>query len=114
MMRDETIQGLRALADFLAEHPDVPLPSLTLNAFVDTKAEIAAIARVAPWGKNHNGDWFFLTRSFAGTVRLDINVPRGQVCERVVIGQRTVPAHEEDIVEWKCDESLLADAAEGG
>jgi hypothetical protein len=105
------VQGLRDLADFLTTHPTVPAPySTTMNVFVNTKEEIAAIARLATWGKTYNENWFSLSKAF-GPVQLDVNTERSTVCRRVVVGKQIVPAREAqevDVVEWVCDEAVLA------
>ena len=119
--RAEVINGLRALADFLESHPAVPYPVCTrLNAFVATRDELAAVARHgAPWAKQSNEQYFWLSRVFAGDPRypdlqLDINIDREQVCRKVVKGTKTIPAQPErtiEDVEWICDEALLASEA---
>ena len=96
--------GLRAVADFLDEHPEVPLPYLgggaagsRLPAFSiylvsgDQKTQLAAIARAmgnavkAP-KKHHDGsESFQVWREFEGVV-LFAQAEREQVCRRVVTG----------------------------
>ncbi len=110
--RARIVQGLRELASFLEAHPEVPTPYVgTQNAFVQTKEEIAAVARVGSWEKKWIDDWFSLDHAFSGDVKLSVNVARAQVCERVVTGKQIIPAQPEreiDVYEWHCDESLLA------
>lgn len=106
--------GLRALADFLDAHPEVPFPRYdTINVFLDDKAQLARIARVGSWEKEYNDSYFSLSRSFGEDLRLDINTSRSKVCRKVVVGTRIVPAveakpeHEEDVTVWECDDALL-------
>lgn len=109
------VRGLRELAECLERTPEIPVPYGTLlNCFVGSREHVAQIARTGPWQKRYVDTWFTLTRDFAGGVRLDVNVERVQVCERVVVGTETVPAqpaHEVEIVEWRCADSLLAPEA---
>lgn len=118
--RTSLITGLRELATFLEDHPQVPAPiyQVTVNAFAQSKAEIVAAARLGGWRKDYNTTWFNLRRTFGGAmdegVSLDINIARAEVCERIVVGTEIVPArpavaeHEIEKVEWRCEGSLLA------
>jgi hypothetical protein len=119
--RQELIDGLRAFATFLEEHPEVPTPiGACFDVFVKTKEQVAALARIVGGrlAKETTENWFFLRRHF-GPIQYDINCARDLVCERVVTGTRTVaavtlaakeavniPEHEEDVWEWKCGEIL--------
>lgn len=114
--REQLIDGLRRMADFLEANPCVkePLCELTLNAFVHTREELAGQARLADWEKAWYGDWFALRRSF-GPVRLDVNIERELVCRRVAKGTRTIPAQPERTVEdfdWVCDEGSVLEGKE--
>lgn len=120
MSRETTIEALRALADYLEERPDVPMPSFDIfNAFA-TPEELPLIARaMGGFTKDHDGDYLMLVKDFGG-VQLHVNFNSEQVCERVVVGteevpEKVVPAHTKEIVEWKCPESVLAlaDTREG-
>ena len=113
--RAEMARGLRELADAIEQNDAIPVPyDLTVNTFVETRQEIAAVARAGSWRKVFLEGWFCLDRSFPGGVRLAVNVQRTQVCQRVVVGKMTVPAqpaHEVEQVEWRCEDSLLAPEA---
>lgn len=99
------IDGLRQIADFLAEHPEVPLPHLgayaedsplpAMSIYVygdDPRAVMASIARamtdaggaVQKRVKDSTAS-FQVWREFAGLV-LVATASRGDVCERVVTG----------------------------
>lgn len=111
--RAATIRGLRELADFLEAHPVVPLPYVgSINAFVQSRDEMATIARAASWRKQWREDWFTLTREFSVDVNLEVNIERATVCRKVITGTRIQPAQPEQTVEtfeWVCDDpSLLA------
>jgi hypothetical protein len=115
--RAAAIRGLRDLADFLEAHPGVPFPAYNvLNANVDTKDEIARIARLCSWEKDFNGEFFSLRKRFGGELMLDVYTSRDQVCRRVVKGTKTLPAVPErtvEDVEWVCDDALLGERKEG-
>jgi hypothetical protein len=100
------IDGLRQIADWLEQHPEVPTPHLghagsakliatntpTLSIYVwnDPKKQMAAIARAMGTAeKEHDGDRFRLIRHFAG-IALAVSATRDEVCERVVTGTREV------------------------
>lgn len=107
--RTAFVDGLHQIADFLAEHPEVPLPYLGayaegsllpgMSIYLcgdDTRAEMATVARaMADSGasvqkrvKDSTGS-FQVWREFAGLV-LIAAASRGEVCERVVTGTREV------------------------
>ena len=88
-----------------------------LNAFVADKAGLLeAVRSIGKVEKDAFGALFYIRKNF-GPIHYDINVLREQVCERIVVGQRTieavpaVPKHEEDVVEWRCG-SLFGDERE--
>jgi hypothetical protein len=114
------VAGLRELADFLEVHPGIPVASfgtlyLTLNVYGLSKTDIVFAVRTpntGPWDKRPFGSQYEVSRTFGGGVKLALVAARGEVCERVVVGQVTVdvpeqafvPAHTEtrDVTEWKC------------
>jgi hypothetical protein len=96
--------GLRAIADFLEEHPEVPLPYLGRGAAgsdlpalpiylvnEDQKADLAAIARAmgnavkAPKRHYDGSESFQVWREFDG-IALYAQADRDAVCRRVVTG----------------------------
>jgi hypothetical protein len=114
--RNEYVQGLRELADFIEAHPDAPLPFVGAhNAFVDDKTRLGAIVRACGgrWEKSATEDYFYIRRTFAAGHTYEVNVSREQVCRKVVTGTRIEPAQPEREVEtykWVCEEPLLAAA----
>ncbi len=110
----EFVKGLREFADFLAAHPDLPVPVAgSHNAFAADKAMLATIARTGVrWTKRAIDEWFYLSVSFTGGHTYDVNLSREQVCRKVVTGTRLVPAvaaREVEEYHWVCDEPLLAE-----
>ncbi len=114
----ESINGLRGMADFLEQHElDTTIETtvgLTLNVFVDSQEELARLTKiVGSCHKQAAGDWFYISKKFSETVRLEINCKRELVCERVSKGFVTVaakpaePEREVEVFEWSCPESIL-------
>lgn len=128
---------LREAADLIAAHPELPTPcvwgygrgAVTVqwqlmnrdDAKDDQRAAAVAIRQAVggEWSKEGYGQSFKLTRNL-GTLSLEILADREQVCERIVVGTKTVtvpaveaqPAREVEVedVEWRC-EQLLAGAS---
>jgi hypothetical protein len=102
--RASYIDGLRALADTLEEHPEVGLPSygqatrilFYFEGTPDGVAAMAAARRAFPcaWQKHFSGggehpDWFDLRGRLHG-VGIELYTHRNAVCERVVTGTHEV------------------------
>ena len=111
--RTAYIAGLREMAQFLEDHPTLEAPySNTCNVFVKA-AELPALARLTAWTKEYFDTWFALSKSFSGNIELQYNVPRNEVCRKVVTGTRIVaareaePEHVENVEEWVCDDVSL-------
>jgi hypothetical protein len=119
----EYADGLRALADFVEQHPEFPVPTREINqCSLDTKEEAAALARaLGKCDKQFHGDIFIIAKDFGG-VKLRALFYRDKVCKREKVGVKTipeqhipareaefVPAHTEDVYEWRCPGSLLGD-----
>lgn len=116
MNAKEFAAGLRAAAEWFEAHPDVPAPcEAAWNVFVDTREEMAAIARqLGSADKNVIGDWYVL-RVTAPQFMIEWNIHRGKVCTSRVIGTKQIPetfipAHAEEILEWDCM-PILAETA---
>ena len=123
----EYADSLRLIADLFETHPEIEIPhyAATFDYFsAHTKADLARIVRAAgrPVKKLYDTAFpgsFEVLIPFGGiTFRAIAN--RDAVCERVVVAKQvvaevvipareaeTIPAHEEDIVEWRCDSALL-------
>lgn len=111
---ESLVAGLRACADWMEANPALPLPydpKLQIMS-VDTKAEVAALARqMGRCEKTANESMFKVVKWF-GPFRVEGVVYREQICERIVVGTQTVvvpevkaqPARVEvrEVVEWKC------------
>lgn len=116
--RAALITGLRDLADFLEQHPQVEGPyNPTLNAFADLAQVRAATHMSGTWTKEYISNWVAYRKQF-GPVTLDLNIDRDQVCRKVQTGTKrvdAVEAHDEPVFEWICDDgpAELADAKAG-
>ncbi len=129
LTREDVISGLRELADWLEANPNVPINILYGSAsVVHTNAigygafggreTMMALARMpGKWRKVSYGpkdSAFRLVRDFGnGAVEYQVYVPRVQVCTKKVVGiknveEETVPAHDEEVVEWECSPILVA------
>lgn len=100
--RAEYTAGLRALADLLDEHPDLPLPHVGSTDPFDwwlfgdnPKATLATLVRLIPGAKKkqvgeHSGSSWFTVATRLHGLHIDINATRAAVCERVVTATREV------------------------
>lgn len=108
--------GLRQVADFLDEHPELveelAISGQDFGIFLGTAEEAAGwIRRIGgTFQKAKVGGYYELRRQF-GPHKVTINVAESVICERVVVGTRTVEKPdpdapmvevEEEVVEWRC------------
>lgn len=132
MTKQEYVNALRELADYVESKtlPDswqywtwggeetYPVPSLEFS--VRDKKTFGEIVSTLGTFEKVNSDSRIAARVplSAGAI-VSVNIAHEQVCEKVVVGKKTVPfrqaflveaveEHEEDIVEWKCPESFIA------
>ena len=129
LKRHEYIRGLRDLADFLDERPEVDVSELDTAARVFwyvREDELADAARTLGRAeKTADESYVKLERRFGPHVVQAYTAHEG-VCERVVVGTETVTrevpdpelvaevptitvTEEREIVEWRCPPSLLAE-----
>ena len=130
--RAEYVKGLRALADLIEQHDELPLPTSKIewavHYFGDDDAQKTALATIArllpgkvkkndPNSSEYNAEYFILKGTLHG-LRVEAWANRSTVCTRVVTGTRevtkTVPVKTEDVtvvedvVEWVCEPILAA------
>lgn len=112
--------GLRALADFYQQHPEMPLPYGDIQLFPNGKEELAVIARaMRTFKKSFSDEMIYLRKTF-GPVNLVAMEYRKKVCKPRVVGTETVKVKKpvtfeeveetRDILEWDCHEPVLKDA----
>lgn len=142
-LRKATVKAYKHLGFLLDLHPDLPAPDdiwnfndhyefkVKLSSYTDLEGEekmkekMAKIARALRKSyfrveKDMSGNSFSLTVPLGDVWKLVISCDKAEVCERRVVGTRTVSkpiseyvtvGHEdveEEIVEWDCSEPLLA------
>lgn len=111
--RQLVIEGLRAVADYLEARPDLPAPYIgQLHAFPDPKTLSVVARAMGGFQKDHDGKYLTLVKEINSAVSFAVVFASEEVCERVVVGtkevpEKVIPAHVEEIIEWKCPESLL-------
>ncbi len=99
--RADYITGLRALADLLEQHPEVPLPyqgshvPMVIHHLGNSSAErdaFLATVRVLPGTKTKSvnlADYFDVDAQIVG-LKVQVTAYRDTVCERTVTGTREV------------------------
>lgn len=121
MDHKEYAQALRNIADWIEAHPEIPVPHTNRIAIVDihSKSDLARLARAfGDCKKETDSKFFIITKDFGGILVEGFEY-REKICERVVVGakqiperiipEQIIPAHDEEIVEWKCPD-LLSDS----
>lgn len=126
--REQTIRGLRDLADFLERNPQVPSPppgGADITAYFfgaaieDQRAKLQEIARLAGRSEKRFCESYVWVQLKFGAVVFRVVAHREAVCRRVT-REKVLPAEAEKVipaqpertvteVEWVCDEPLLAD-----
>ena len=133
MNKQEYIQSLKGLADFLEERalPDewvsntwsevltsYSVPFLEFQVInKQSFGEIAAA--LGTYDKSANDYRVEAKATLIGGAQVLVTIAHEKICEKVVIGKKTipfsqaymvqaVPEHEEDIIEWKCPDSFVA------
>lgn len=111
--RTEQLDSIRLVVQFLEDNPEVPIPTEfrgPLNIWATNRTELASLARIlGDTTKSWVGEWFCVVKSI-GCVRLELNISRSQVCQRVVTGQQWVPeeaGHYRDVIEWVCNDGSI-------
>lgn len=90
--------GLRAIADLLDTHPELPLPydgtTTAITVFAYDREHVATFARLLPGPveKVYEDDptFGFRLNAHVGAVRFQVVAPRAEVCTRVVKGTREI------------------------
>lgn len=114
--RDKLIENLRAYADLLAEHPDLPAPaSMHMTAYVTAEQARAGRRGIAHWEKYNTKTSYYATYSlvigsgddYRSDVHVSLEVSKADSCKKVQTGVRHVEArieeaHDEPIFEWSC------------
>lgn len=122
--RDGFIAGLRELADWFEQTPDVPLPSFTIEVGLyvglSEPEEFAKQVRLLGGNreKEYTDDIVRVTRDFGPLLKVKLVTARDVVCERKVVGTETVMVPDPDApmvsrvrdkVVWECSPLLHVD-----
>lgn len=121
----EMIKSLEELTQFLRDNPTIKFDhSFTIYNHCGTKEELLECApMIGACEKGANCEWYNLTKRFGSRIRGQWYINRQKICERVVVGEKIIPAKEEIrvpeqvlpaeperrelVYEWKCPDSLL-------
>lgn len=114
VLRREFVEGLRALAQWVEDHPEIDVPyqakSVATQAFTigahswnsetETEQDVAEVfaSMVKALGgsraKDADDGYMRVTRKFGPGVALEVWASRNEVCEAVVVGTETVIENE--------------------
>lgn len=102
--RQQAVDGIRALADFLEDHPELDAPDtdrfhVCLTWKDDPKAEMARWARAASHLKpikDFDSDQYARLLIPFGPTSIEVFANREQVCEKVITGTETVTKTVQD------------------
>lgn len=111
-------QSLRKMADWIESNPTCPRPESVFTIYsTSTKEEFAAVAKCMRVFKKEYSDTFVSLIKEFGVISLRCVENREKVCERRVVGKKTVTEKkaiafedvqvEREIVEWHCVDSAL-------
>lgn len=112
MENAEYARELRRLAMFFEDHPNVPNPGCSnVNIWVEP-SDLPTIARELGSCEKVFDEHYYQLQKQVGEHRLDFFTGRENVCEKVAVGKRILPAtvvpeHEEIVYEFRCPDSLL-------
>lgn len=122
--REEFIAGLRDLADWLEERPELPGPVGGERVLVftqDAETFREYLGHMGAVEKNYSGDDYARAIKRFGPINYEVFTDREKVCRRVQVGTRTVAQEvpvedvetktvevEEPVYEWDCS-PFLAD-----
>jgi hypothetical protein len=115
----EYAEALRQIADLFEAHPEIPLPEQMVSCYSLGSKEMARaiVKALGTSEKDWSVDSLIMLRKKFGPIMLRFVGQRGDVCERVQVGTKLVPAqpaspateeYEEPVYEYRCS-SLLAD-----
>lgn len=130
--RQRKLDDLQLFLDYMQNHPDIPMPyfggfTVYCNQYDDnykddqekTKSYMRTIVRelkrtFGKVEKRHTDTEFSWRVTFGSDLTVDFSCSRKNVCVPKVVGRREIaetilPARTEDIIEWDCTDSVLAD-----
>jgi len=130
MTKNEYVAALRELADYVEERewpekiqgwigPQDTFDTPNLSFSARNKTEFGLLcAAFGSFEKTRDTYCTGAVATLPSGVKISVITSRENVCRKVVVGKRVVPAteriveeipeHEEEIVEWECPESFIA------
>ena len=117
----EYATGLRLVADFIEQHPELPLPPTEFSNYsLNTKEEAEKLMRaLGTCEKVYTDQMFYLVKKFGALTYRGVFF-RDEVCTRIQVGEKLVPEHHlpardaetiaehmEPVYEWRCPGSVL-------
>lgn len=127
----EFVKGLRAMADWYEANGDNEILDLSPleirgNLWAWDKEKFASKAK--SFGKSEkvsDDSYFMLRKNFSTSIILDLNIHHTEMCERIKVGEKVIPAHvvpateethvperTEEVFEWRCPKSVFSLDAE--
>lgn len=106
--RAELIAGLRAYADLLELHPNLPIPSYGVyaTAYVDNATARAGREGIYGWRKdNVPASAYISYEKRLGDVFVQFQVSKYETCQRIPAGVKHIEAteaHDVDTFKWVC------------
>lgn len=111
-------KDLRDMANFIEKNEDIPLPSsVTIQVFPNGKEGMGLVAKAMKSFEKLYCDQLIRIKKSFGRVQLEAIEMRANICERRVIGTKTVKVQKpvtfqeveetKEIVEWDCGDPLL-------
>lgn len=123
-LRQEFMDGMNGLLDWMMEHPNMPAPLSmgTANIYAATKERLAVLRRdcglTDKLHRDRKYEYAGFQKEFGPAVKLELFIEREKVCQKVKVGEKVVPATPETVVpakpetvepiyEWQCTDPLL-------
>lgn len=111
-LADGMIAAANMLARLVAASPDSCFSPPTILIPTYTVAEFKTLSRaLGTFTKTADDNYFNCTRNFDGGVKIQVYIARSQLCEKVQVGTKIIPAvpaqpeREAPVYEWRCGDS---------
>lgn len=108
--RMELVAGLQELMEWCVAAPENLLP--VVNGYIYSNEYTAtgaanALRAMSPCEKEYLPGYLTFKKWFGPYVNIYVDFPRSSVCIPKMLGKKqvpaiTIPAHEEDVMEWDC------------
>ena len=126
--KESFVKQLRDLAQLIEERDfdfeEANISSTNFFLFCKNKEAFGRNSKaLGSFNKDASTSWLNSTKSFGENINLQVTIERNQVCEKVKVGTKIIPAkpaevipektipaqeeREEDVYEYKCPESFV-------